>query len=191
MVDALNHNAGLAGEKSHIIRKLGLKRGDYYVATVHRPGNTDNRMNLTAITEAFRDSGKTVIFPVHPRTKHYLHEYGLWDSLSENIRCIEPVGYIDMLTLMKNAKKILTDSGGIQKEAYILGVPCITLRENTEWIETLTGGWNVLVGSDKGKILAAIMADVEMSSDNSVFGNGDAAKKIVRIISEYSKDLAG
>jgi UDP-N-acetylglucosamine 2-epimerase (non-hydrolysing) len=189
MVDALKHNAGFAGEKSHIIRKLGLKKGDYYVATVHRQGNTDNRMNLTAITEAFRDSGKTVIFPVHPRTKHYLHEYGLWDSLSENIRCIEPVGYIDMLTLMKNAKKILTDSGGIQKEAYIMGVPCITLRENTEWIETLTGGWNVLVGSDKGKILAAIMADVEMSSDNSVFGNGDAAKKIVRIISAYSKDL--
>jgi len=189
MVDALKHNTGFAGEKSHIIRKLGLKKGDYYVATVHRPGNTDNRMNLTAITEAFRDSGKTVIFPVHPRTKHYLHEYGLWDSLSENIRCIEPVGYIDMLSLMKNAKKILTDSGGIQKEAYIMGVPCITLRENTEWIETLTGGWNVLVGSDKGKILAAIMADVKMSSDNSVFGNGDAAKKIVRIISTYSKDL--
>jgi len=188
MVDALKHNAEIARKKSQIIKNLGLKKGDYYVATVHRPGNTDDPKNLTAIIEAFSESGKTVVFPVHPRTKKYLCEYGLWDSLPENIRLIDPLGYLDMLHLMKHAKKILTDSGGIQKEAYVLGVPCITLRENTEWTETLMGGWNILVGADKGKILAAVVADVRTNSKNTVFGKGDAAEKIVRIISSQSKD---
>jgi len=182
MVDALRHNTKMAEKKSRIIKKLGLVKGDYYVATVHRPGNTDEQKNLTAIIAAFRESGKTVVFPVHPRTKKYLHTYGLYDSLGENIRCIDPLGYIDMLHLMKHAKKILTDSGGIQKEAYVMGIPCITLRDNTEWLETLTGGWNVLVGADKHKILAALLADVQTSSDNTVFGNGDSAEKIVQAL---------
>jgi len=185
MVDALRHNADIARKKSRIITGMGLKEGDYYVATVHRPGNTDDRKHLTAIMEAFRESGKTVVFPVHPRTKKYLLEYGLYDSLSENIRCIEPLGYLDMLQLMKHAKKILTDSGGIQKEAYVLGIPCITMRENTEWIETLTGGWNVLVGADKQKILAAMTTDIHTGADNSVFGKGDAAVRIARVIREH------
>jgi UDP-N-acetylglucosamine 2-epimerase (non-hydrolysing) len=184
MVDALRHNADIAGKKSRIITSLGLKKGNYYVATVHRPGNTDDRMHLTAIMEALGESGKTVVFPVHPRTKKYLLEYGLYDSLAETIRCIEPLGYIDMLHLMKYARKILTDSGGIQKEAYVLGIPCITLRENTEWIETLAGGWNVLVGADKRKILAAMTTDIRTHADNSVFGKGDAAVKIARVINE-------
>jgi UDP-N-acetylglucosamine 2-epimerase (non-hydrolysing) len=182
MVDALIHNTKIAEKKSQIIRKLGLVKGEYYVATVHRPGNTDEQKNLTAIVDAFRESGKTFVFPVHPRTKKYLHSYGLWNSLAENITCIDPLGYIDMLHLMKHAQKILTDSGGIQKEAYVMGVPCITLRENTEWVETLIGGWNVLVGADKEKILAAILADVRTSADNTVFGKGDAAVKIVRAV---------
>jgi UDP-N-acetylglucosamine 2-epimerase (non-hydrolysing) len=188
MVDALRYNADISEKKSQIIKNLGLKRRNYFVATVHRPGNTDNKKNLTAIIDAFRESGKTVVFPVHPRTKKYLCEYGLWDSVSDNIRCIDPLGYLDMIHLMKHATKILTDSGGIQKEAYVLGVPCITMRENTEWVETLMGGWNVLVGADKGKILDAIVADVRTDTDNAVFGKGDAAEKIVRIISRYSKD---
>jgi UDP-N-acetylglucosamine 2-epimerase (non-hydrolysing) len=187
MVDALIHNTEIAKKKSKIIKNLGLKEHDYYVATVHRPSNTDDKKNLTAIIEAFRESGKTVVFPVHPRTKKYLRAYGLWESVSENIRFIAPLGYIDMLHLMRNAKKILTDSGGIQKEAYVMGVPCITLRENTEWIETLTGGWNVLVGADKGKILAAVVEDVQANTDNTVFGKGDTAEKIVRIILSHSK----
>lgn len=184
MVDALRNNTSISECKSRIIELLGLTRGNYFVATVHRPANTDDRLKLTAIVEAFGESGKDVVFPVHPRTKKYLHEYGLWDSLSENIKCIDPLGYIDMLHLMKHAKKILTDSGGIQKEAYILGIPCITMRENTEWIETLTGGWNVLVGADKKMILAAIMADGRTSADNTVFGKGDSAKRIVKILHE-------
>jgi UDP-N-acetylglucosamine 2-epimerase (non-hydrolysing) len=183
MVDALIHNTEIAKKKSKIIKNLGLKKRDYYVATVHRPGNTDDKKNLTAIIEAFRESGKTVVFPVHPRTKKYLRNYGLWESVSDNIRFIDPLGYIDMLHLMSNAKKILTDSGGIQKEAYVMGIPCITMRENTEWIETLIGGWNFLVGADKHKILAALLADGQTNADNTVFGKGDAADKIVRVLS--------
>ncbi len=187
MVDALRHNAKIAEKKSSVLENLGLVKGDYYVATVHRPGNTDEQKNLTGIIEAFSESGKTVVFPVHPRTKKYLCEYGLMDSLSENIRCIDPLGYIDMLHLMKHAKKILTDSGGIQKEAYVMGIPCITMRENTEWIETLTGGWNVLVGADKSRILAAMKADVHKDVNNSVFGKGDTAKRIVKVIQEHCR----
>jgi UDP-N-acetylglucosamine 2-epimerase (non-hydrolysing) len=184
MVDALRYNTDIAEKKSSVIRMLGLHKGDYYVATVHRPANTDDRKNLTAIMDAFSESGKNVVFPAHPRTKKYLLEYGLWDHLPENILCIDPLGYIDMLHLMKHAKKILTDSGGIQKEAYVMGVPCITLRDNTEWIETLSGGWNVLVGADKHRILAAILADVRTCADNTIFGTGDTAKRIVTVIDE-------
>jgi len=190
MVDALRHNARIAEKKSHIISQLGLTWGNYYVATVHRPGNTDDRKNLTAIIKAFRDSGKTVVFPVHPRTKKYLHEYGLGESLSGNIRCIDPLGYIDMLHLMKHAKKILTDSGGIQKEAYVMGVPCITLRENTEWIETLTGGWNILVGADTQRILTAILTDVRTNADNTVFGTGNAAERIVQVFNKTENKIS-
>jgi UDP-N-acetylglucosamine 2-epimerase (non-hydrolysing) len=184
MVDALRHNAGIAEKKSRILTLLGLQKGEYYVATVHRPGNTDDRNHLAAIIEAFREAGKPVVFPLHPRTRKYLREYGLYDSLPENIRCIEPLGYLDMLHLMSHAKKILTDSGGIQKEAYVLGIPCITLRENTEWVETLTGGWNVLVGADTHRILTAITTDIHTRADNSVFGKGDAAEQIARVIRE-------
>jgi UDP-N-acetylglucosamine 2-epimerase (non-hydrolysing) len=191
MVDALRHNTILAEKKSQIIKELGLKKGNYFVATVHRQSNTDDRKNLSAIIEAFKYSEKTVIFPVHPRTKKYLREYGLLHSLSDTIRCIEPLGYFDMLHLMKHAKKILTDSGGIQKEAYVMGIPCITLRENTEWIETLTGGWNVLVGADTRKILAAVIADVRTSSDNTIFGKGDAAKRIAEVVKETGNKTRG
>jgi UDP-GlcNAc3NAcA epimerase len=182
MVDALLYNAGIAEQRSAIIRSLGLISKNFYVATVHRPGNTDDRRNLTSIIEAFAESGKTIIFPVHPRTQKYLREYNLLDSLPETVRLIDALGYLDMLELMRHAGRILTDSGGIQKEAYILGVPCITLRENTEWIETLTGGWNILAGADKEKILAAIQTEPRIKPDNSLFGHGDTAQKIARAL---------
>lgn len=185
MVDALRHTLAIAGKKSRILEMLGLKKGDYFVATVHRPSNTDDRGNLTAIIEAFREAGKTVVFPVHPRTKKYLSEFHLGESLPGSIRCIDPLGYLDMLHLMRHAKKILTDSGGIQKEAYVMGVPCITMRENTEWVETLTGGWNVLVGAEKDRILAAVKADICLDADNTVFGKGDTAQRIVQVIQEH------
>ncbi|MBU4138641.1 MAG: UDP-N-acetylglucosamine 2-epimerase (non-hydrolyzing) [Euryarchaeota archaeon] len=144
MLDALEYNKTVAEKKSKILEVLGLKKDKYLVITIHRPSNTDSRENLNNIIKALREIGEAVVFPVHPRTKKFLQEYGL--DFPANVRLMDPLGYLDMLKLMAGARKILTDSGGIQKEAYMLGVPCVTLRENTEWVETLEGGWNVLVG---------------------------------------------
>jgi UDP-N-acetylglucosamine 2-epimerase (non-hydrolysing) len=155
MVDVLEYNKEIAEKKSRILENLGLRKSAYLVMTVHRPSNTDSRENLTNIIGAVGEAGTPVVFPVHPRTKKYLQKYGLWDRLPENIRVTEPLGYLDMLKLMRYARKILTDSGGMQKEAYVLGIPCITLRENTEWVETLVNGWNILTGANKDEIIIA------------------------------------
>lgn len=182
MVDALEYNCKIAEERSHIIEELELEYGKYLVITVHRPGNTDSKENMSNIIGALEESGKRVVFPVHPRTGKFLREYGMWDNMPANVVVIEPVGYIDMLKLMSGAGKILTDSGGMQKEAYVLGVPCITLRENTEWVETLDGGWNVLVGADKGRIIKALNKFELESKQKYMFGIGDASKRIKEII---------
>ena len=144
-------------------------------------GNTDSRENLTSIIRAVGEAGVPVVFPVHPRTRKYLQEYGLLTSLPENICLIEPLGYLDMIRLMESAQKILTDSGGMQKEAYMIGVPCITLRENTEWVETVEAGWNVLVGADCDKILNAIKCFNPENDVSNIYGHF-AAKKIASII---------
>jgi len=136
MVDALQENIKIAEQKSKILDRLSLKPEAYYLATIHRPENTDDFEKLKSIVDAFCEI-KKLVFPCHPRTEKLLKQCGLWDMLTKKIKVIKPVGYLDMLILEKNAKKILTDSGGIQKEAYILKVPCITLRENTEWVETI------------------------------------------------------
>jgi UDP-N-acetylglucosamine 2-epimerase (non-hydrolysing) len=158
MVDALKENIEIAEKKSMILDELSLKQKEYYLATVHRAENTDDFNRLKNIEDAFCVIEK-IVFPCHPRTEKNLKQFGLWNELSKKAKVIKPVGYLDMLILEKNAKKILTDSGGIQKEAYILKVPCITLRENTEWVETVEDGWNVLVGASKEKI-------IEMVNDN-------------------------
>ncbi|HOS68413.1 MAG TPA: UDP-N-acetylglucosamine 2-epimerase (non-hydrolyzing), partial [Methanoculleus sp.] len=149
MVDAMNHNRTVAEERSRILEDAGVRPGEYLVVTVHRPSNTDSRENMAAIIGALGEAGVPVVFPVHPRTRKFLLGYDLLAAMPENIRITEPLGYLDMLRLMAHAKKILTDSGGVQKEAYMLGVPCITLRENTEWVETVEAGWNVLVGAER------------------------------------------
>lgn len=160
-----------------ILHKLGAERRKYYVATVHRPVNTDSKLNMDAILSAFEELDYPVIFPVHPRTAGCIcrHEF-------RNTLLIEPLGYYDMLSLVAHSRKVLTDSGGIQKEAYLLGVPCITLRETTEWIETLDGGWNILAGSDKKTIVQAALMQIDGKRDRFAFGTGRAAEKIVRIL---------
>ena len=178
MVDALEYNRGIAEGKSGIIETLGLQNRDYLVLTVHRPSNTDSLENMDNIMTALGESGRTTVFPVHPRTRKYLEEYGIWDNLPPNIIATEPLGYLDMLRLMGHARKILTDSGGMQKEAYILGVPCITLRDTTEWPETLMDGWNVLVGADRKKILSHINAPMPKYPPKDHFGR-DSCGKII------------
>ena len=111
-----------------------------------------------------------------------MKQFGLWDRLNKKVKVIKPVGYLDMLMLEKNAKKILTDSGGVQKEAYIFKVPCITLRESTEWVETVEDGWNVLVGANKEKIVTMANEFEPINEQRDVFGSGAASEKIRRII---------
>ncbi len=182
MVDALEYNRKKAEEKSKIIEALGIEKGKYLVITVHRPINTDSKKNMTCIIEALGELNKIVVFPVHPRTAKRLREYGLWYRMPQNVRLIEPVGYLDMLMLIAGAEKILTDSGGLQKEAYILRVPCITLRENTEWVETLEEGWNVLSAVDKDKIIEAERSLKPIGIQRKVFGSFGASKRIVNIL---------
>jgi len=182
MVDALIYNRQVAMERSAIFGRLGLTPGRYLVMTVHRPSNTDSEENLRHILRALEQSGKKVVFPVHPRTRKYLSQYGLWNKMPDQVICTEPLGYLDMLRLMADAEKILTDSGGIQKEAYILGIPCITLRDTTEWVETIEEGWNMLVGADEDAILAAIRAFSPLSDQRDVFGPPGASRRIADII---------
>lgn len=185
MYDALLYNIDIARKNSRILKELGLNRKEYILATVHRAENTNNRKNLESIIGAFIESGELIVFPVHPRTRKYLKSYGLIEKIkkSENILLIRPVGYLDMLILEENSNKIITDSGGVQKEAYFLKVPCITLRERTEWVETVEDGWNILVGTDKERIIWAIH-EFKPSGDtySYKFGEGNASKKIAKLL---------
>jgi UDP-N-acetylglucosamine 2-epimerase (non-hydrolysing) len=182
MVDALNKGMAIARKKSRIMDELSLQSKKHYLATVHRAENTDNPRNLKSISEALCEIGETV-FPCHPRTEKYLRQFDLWNKLANRVKIIKPVGYFDMLILESEARKIITDSGGVQKEAYILKVPCITLRNNTEWVETVEDGWNVLCGADRKKIIALARGfEPTLEAHTQRFGNGEASKKIAEII---------
>lgn len=182
MADALNYNIPIAEKISKILNNLGVRNKGYLVATVHRQSNTDIRTNLKNILYGFHDIDWPVVFPVHPRTIKFLRKYKLIKGLPENVSLIPPLGYLDMLKLMAHAKKIVTDSGGIQKEAYLLKIPCITLRENTEWVETINEGWNILAGTESEKIRYHIQHFNPIAPIKNIFGNGDSASKIVKII---------
>jgi UDP-GlcNAc3NAcA epimerase len=185
MLDALKYNIKIAEEKATILRSLRLNPKEYLVATVHRASNTNSFKNLSAIVNAFCEVEVPIVFPIHPRTEKYLKQYKLWDKLCEKVMVIPPLGYLEMLKLMAHAKKILTDSGGVQKEAYMLGVPCITLRENTEWVETVEEGWNVLVGAEEEKIKDAVLNFEETEERKSIFGDGDASTKICAFFNSF------
>jgi len=181
MYDALLHNIQIA-KQSDILDKLKIESENYYLVTIHRQSNTDDTQNLSNILEALSQVDGKVIFPVHPRTTKFIETHGLKEKIKSNVSLIKPVGYIGFLWLEKNAKKILTDSGGIQKEAYLLKIPCITLRENTEWVETVEDGWNVLVGADTEKIVKAVKSFTPPQKQSNHFGNGKASEKIKRVI---------
>lgn len=183
MVDAQRDCTLIAEKRSHILEELGLKPRDYHLATIHRAENTDDPGRLKNIAEALEEIGD-VVFPCHPRAEKCLKQLGLWESLIARARVIRPVGYLDMIMLEKSARKILTDSGGVQKEAYLLGVPCITLRDETEWVETVEDGWNVLAGADKEKIVGLTGSFEPKSEQRDVFGTGDASIRTAECIAE-------
>ncbi|HEY8172437.1 MAG TPA: UDP-N-acetylglucosamine 2-epimerase (non-hydrolyzing) [Dehalococcoidia bacterium] len=183
MCDALLQHLQLA-EQSDVLDRLALTPGGYVLATVHRAANTDDLDALGRILEALALLGEPVIFPMHPRARLALASSDL--ETSANVRVIEPVGYLDMLCLQRSARMLLTDSGGLQKEAYLLGVPCVTLREGTEWTETLSGGWNVLAGSDPERILAGAARARPRGEPPAVFGDGHSAERMVRLLHDDS-----
>jgi len=168
-----------------IVERLGLQPGEYLLATVHRPSNVDDKDTLSSIVRAFVGCGRTVVFPVHPRTRKNLEAFGLWEGLRGKVKAIEPVNYLDFLALLMKAAKVVTDSGGVQKEAYFFGVPCITLRDETEWIETVEDGWNALVGTDTEDVLHAIEHFNPSGTKSKSFGDGHAAERIARIIDRF------
>ncbi len=184
MVDALMYYSGIASKTSSILKTLDLAGGEYYLATVHRPYNTDNPENLHKIITAFQALDRKVVFPVHPRTHQKLADIFGSSSMQsiENLLLMGPIGYIDMLMLEKNARMILTDSGGIQKEAYILKVPCITLRPETEWVETVSSGWNTITDMDQKRIVTATQQEPPIHAPKELFGNGKTAMRILQII---------
>jgi len=185
--DAALQFAEIACQRSTILQDLGLQPKGYLLATVHRPYNTDILDNLCNILTAFVEIGEPIVFPIHPRTGKRMAEVGL-DNVPtcqrSNLQLIDPVGYLDMLVLEQNARLILTDSGGMQKEAYFFGVPCVTLREETEWVETVEAGWNILVGADSEKILDAVGNFEPNGHRPPFFGDGRASERIVEILTQ-------
>lgn len=167
---------GIAAHAHTLLPRLGVTPRNYVLATVHRAANTDDPAAMRSIAHALNKLEMPVIFPVHPRTRSVLEQYGI--TLKSHIQCIEPVGFTAMLALEANAHRILTDSGGVQKEAFLLEVPCVTLREETEWRETVEAGWNVLVGSRWEAILEAVALPRPDSPRQHPFGKGDAARRI-------------
>ena len=181
MYEAFIENQKIAETKSAILKKLDLKQNDYFLATLHRAENTDNIENLRNIIGAFNEIGGIIILPLHPRTKKIINENDI--KLNSNIRSIEPVGYLDLLSLLKNCKKVLTDSGGLQKETFFAEKFCKTLRNETEWIETLRDNKNVLCGADTEKIRNEILKEEkEFKTDYHPFGTGDTSEKIVSVL---------
>jgi UDP-N-acetylglucosamine 2-epimerase len=173
-----------------VLEPLGLKPREFYLATVHRAGNSDSNSRLSGIVEAFSRLDKPVVWAIHPRTRKNLEAFGLMGTVdsSAGIQAVEPLSYMDTVALLRSSSALLTDSGGMQKEAYFFGVPCVTLREETEWVETVELGWNRLAGADCGRILDAVASISHPSARPDVYGDGHAAEAIVAAIDRRFAD---
>lgn len=157
--------------------KLPSLPDNFFLATIHRAENTDSEKRLTSIVHALNDCGKNGILPLHPRTKKYLETYNL--KFNSNIKIIDPIGYFDMIELESRADFIITDSGGVQKEAYFFEKPCITLRDQTEWVETVFIGWNIIVGANYNKIVDAISGFSPPKEHPDLYGDGNSGQIII------------
>jgi UDP-GlcNAc3NAcA epimerase len=177
----------IAEERSQILDELGLDPGSYLVVTAHRAGNVDRPERLEALVALLEALPQPVVLPMHPRTRERLTAAGLMDRL-DGIKVIPPLGYLDFMKLARHARAILTDSGGVQKEAYLLGVPCVTLRDTTEWVETVEAGWNTLVDLDPAAALAAL--ERRPPEDRpELYGGGRAAERVCEVLAAYTQRL--
>ncbi len=183
MYDVSRYYREKAKSQSSILSDLNLVESEYALATCHRAENTDNLFRLTEIVSALGSLAESlpVVLPLHPRTRKLIAEHDLTHLLGA-VRIVEPIPFLDMVALEQASQLILTDSGGVQKEAYFYGVPCITMRDETEWVETVTIGWNKLVGANRKAILAAAqtaMKDQPPAQSENPYGDGHAAESIV------------
>jgi UDP-N-acetylglucosamine 2-epimerase len=177
MLDVLNWALERTRARREILQRLGVEERRYLLATVHRGENTDDLERLAGIVGALNAVGEPVVFAVHPRTRKAIAAASL--QLRGHVQLIDPVGYLDMVTLAANARMILTDSGGLQKEAYWLGTPCVTLRDETEWVETVEAGWNVLAGAEANAIVRVVQSFRAPAARPALYGDGAAARHCV------------
>jgi UDP-GlcNAc3NAcA epimerase len=182
----------IADRRSSALERLGLEPDGFCVATAHRAGNVDDPERLRLLLEVLARVAEAapVIFPVHPRTRARLEAAGLLDGLERRgIRGIEPVGYLDMTRLVRASRAVLTDSGGLQKEAFLASVPCVTMRDETEWVETVEAGWNRLVGLDP-EAAAIALEELPRPGERSspaaeMYGSGKAGERASAAIAEW------
>lgn len=188
MYDTVTFFKPHALQHSTILKDLALAEQDYYLATIHRAENTDDPVRLKSIFTAFRQLKKNIVIPLHPRTKNKIKEFNLSSLVSSpNIKLADPLNYFDMIALAANANIILTDSGGLQKEAYMLRTPCITLRDETEWLETVEAGWNHLTGADTNTIVNTVKNIQTPQAYPLLFGEGTADKIANILVKEFKK----
>jgi UDP-N-acetylglucosamine 2-epimerase len=180
MYDSIVYYATEAESRSDVLERLGIHSGDYFLATVHRAENTDNEGHLNSILSALLQLSRAetpVVFPAHPRTARLLSKGILGNN--HHLIVTEPMSYIDMIRLEKHARAILTDSGGVQKEAFWLSVPCVTMRNETEWIETVESGWNKIVGHDTRLIIAAAISSTRAAKPPQALENAGSAERML------------
>jgi UDP-GlcNAc3NAcA epimerase len=180
----------IAEQRSPILEVRGLEPGGYVVLTAHRAGNVDPPDRLLRLVELIEALPVTVVFPVHPRTEARLEAAGLFERLERaaHVQLTPSLGYLDFLKLARHARAVLTDSGGVQKEAYLLGVPCLTLRDTTEWVETVEAGWNVLVDLDRDAVL--VVLERRPPADRpELYGGGRAAARVRDVVAAYTARL--
>jgi UDP-N-acetylglucosamine 2-epimerase len=175
----------IAEERSRVLEDLGLAPGEYLVVTAHRAGNVDEPQRLHLLVELIAALPSPAVFPVHPRTRARLEAEGLLERL-DGVKITAPLGYLDFLKLARHSRAVLTDSGGVQKEAYLLGVPCVTLRDRTEWVETVEAGWNVLVDLDREAALEALERPLPDGERPELYGGGHAAERVRDAVSAYT-----
>lgn len=181
MYDAVLRFLPLAISTGSLLDKYGVRHKEFFLATIHRPYNTDDRQRMDLIFSAFSRLDRTVIFPLHPRTKSKIDQFGL--DIPANVSIIEPLGYLEMLHFLYSARVVITDSGGVQKEACYVQTPCVTVRSETEWNETVEAGWNILAFDSADEIGVAVRTQENTSlAVMLAYGEGDSANKILNIL---------
>ena len=188
MADVSLAFAPIAERRSDVLDRLGLEPGGYVAATAHRAGNVDDPERLERLVALFETVPATVVLALHPRTAARLEASGLRARLdaASNVVLTPPLGYLDFTKLAANARAVLTDSGGVQKEAFLLGVPCVTLRDTTEWVETVDAGWNTLVDLDAAAAVAALERPPPEGASPDLYGAGRAAERVCDVLDAYT-----